>query len=341
MEGIKEQIMTLWRCCFDDPEPFVRLYFDTRYRDGHVRVREQEGRVVSALQLLPYTLTCWGGEMPVAYIYGACTHPRYRCRGEMYSLLSEVLGEISRHRIPFSVLIPAEKQLYDYYRRLGYAPVICRTGEVYVGVSPVASFVREYAVDDLYPFFSTRMQARSCCIQHSLPDFQFLVEEVQLSGGRTIAVAGDSGRPGGLAFVLPQEDNRVMLKEWLYDSEETRYRLLGAVSALFPDREIHAFSPVTRSAEPSEAAGMLRIADAAACLQRYASAHPDVSFSYNIKDPVVSQNNALFVVGQGRCRQLPSDPDKEMTDIAALPELLWPSGSKKFEPFPYMSLMMD
>lgn len=333
--------MTLWRCCFDDPEPFVRLYFDTRYREEDVQVRREEGRVVSALQLLPYTLTCWGGEIPAAYIYGACTHPRYRCRGGMQTLLSEALREISRRRIPVSVLIPAREQLYDYYRRLGYAPVVRRTEAVYTGVSPTDSFVREYNIGELYTFFSSRMRERPCCIQHSLPDFRFLVEDIRLSGGWVIAVAGSSGRPGGLAFALPQEDNRVVLKECLYECEVTRCRLLGAVSALFPDKEIHAFSPVTRAAQPSEAAGMLRITDAAACLQRYAAAHPDVSFSYHIEDPVVSANNALFVAERGICRQLPPDPEVEKTDIAALPGLLWPSGPKNFAPFPYMSLMMD
>lgn len=345
METVKEQIIALWKICFDDPEAFVRLYFDTRYREEQARVSKRDGRVISVLQSLPYTLTCWGGKLPAAYIYGACTHPLYRGQGEMQVLLADAIREMRRNRTAVSVLIPAEERLYDYYRRLGYAPVMRRT----VSRCSISRTCRNiscphdsdrFSFDELFSFFSPRMRERPCCIQHTFPDFQFLVEDIRLAGGQVIAVADETDRLCGLAFALPQ-NCRVLLKEWLCDSEAARELLLGTVAGIFPGREICAFSPVMVDASSSEVMGMLRIVDAAVCLQRYAAAHPDVSLHYNISDPVVAENNALFVVGQGGCRQLPPDPATEKTDIAALPELLWPSDSGNFEPPPYMSLMMD
>ena len=60
MNAIKEKVRDLWQNCFDDSEDFMNLYFSTKYSDENTLVKVEGGLVLSALQMLPYTMTCLG-----------------------------------------------------------------------------------------------------------------------------------------------------------------------------------------------------------------------------------------------------------------------------------------
>ena len=85
--SIKEQVKALWKLCFEDTEEFVDLYFRMRYTDRINHVIEEGGKVIAALQTIPYPMTYGGELLPVSYISGACTHPDYRNQGSMRKLL--------------------------------------------------------------------------------------------------------------------------------------------------------------------------------------------------------------------------------------------------------------
>ena len=74
------------------------------------------------VQMLPYRMTVGGVSREVTYIYGACTDPAHRRKGYMARLLERSF-ELDRQggRIA-SVLIPAEKWLFDFYKPFGYEP---------------------------------------------------------------------------------------------------------------------------------------------------------------------------------------------------------------------------
>lgn len=90
----KQQIIDLWRLSFNDSEEFIRLYFDRVYKEENTLVIEKNGQVVSALQMLPYTMTYYGTEISVAYISGACTLPSMRGKGLMRELLQNAFEEM-------------------------------------------------------------------------------------------------------------------------------------------------------------------------------------------------------------------------------------------------------
>ena len=77
----KQQVVDLWQECFNDSEAFVRLYFSTKYTEENTLVHIENGKVLSALQMLPYSMTCWGRELRISYISGASTWPEARGRG--------------------------------------------------------------------------------------------------------------------------------------------------------------------------------------------------------------------------------------------------------------------
>ena len=78
MDNNKPQLIDLWRTSFDDSEEFIKLFFDRVYKKENALFIEKDGKIVSALQMLPYVMTYYGKEISVNYIYGACTLPSER-----------------------------------------------------------------------------------------------------------------------------------------------------------------------------------------------------------------------------------------------------------------------
>ena len=83
----------LWERSFADPRAFIDLYFREKYRKERNEIIVRDGRVVSALQKLPYPLTYGGRMLPASYISGACTDEDYRRRGLMGELLVKALRD--------------------------------------------------------------------------------------------------------------------------------------------------------------------------------------------------------------------------------------------------------
>ena len=52
----KQQVMELWRRCFEDTDEFIRFYFERKYSDANSLIYEENGKSLSALQMLPYPM---------------------------------------------------------------------------------------------------------------------------------------------------------------------------------------------------------------------------------------------------------------------------------------------
>ena len=103
----KDQIIQLWRCCFEDSEDFIHRFFSQVYQDQNAWTLEKDGQIVCAMQLLPYTINYYGQSIPATYIYGVCTHPDYRRRGYMHQLLEQAFVRLKEQGSGLAFLIPA------------------------------------------------------------------------------------------------------------------------------------------------------------------------------------------------------------------------------------------
>lgn len=110
------QLKTLWLLCFDDTKEAVNLFFDEN--DCHMRTycaRDNE-TVVSALYLLDADLN----GQKAHYLCGASTKSDYRRKGIMGKLINFALESAMQDGDKFSVLMPANSDLYEYYSKFGY-----------------------------------------------------------------------------------------------------------------------------------------------------------------------------------------------------------------------------
>ncbi|MDD9146960.1 GNAT family N-acetyltransferase [Sporolactobacillus sp. CQH2019] len=118
--GDLSEIQHLWALGFPGEEEFSRIYFRDYFNLQNTLIVQDRGKLCAMLQVFPYLLKIGRRVDRVSYIYGACTHPQYRGRGIMRFLFANVERLRRTAGDAATVLIPQERRLFDYYRRLGY-----------------------------------------------------------------------------------------------------------------------------------------------------------------------------------------------------------------------------
>jgi GNAT superfamily N-acetyltransferase len=286
VETKKEQVIGLWKDAFGDSDAFMHLYFDRVYRDENALVIEKEGKILSALQMLPYTMTFWGKEINVAYISGACTAPSEQGKGLMKQLLQEAFREMQRRRIALTALIPAEKWLFTYYRSQGYTEVFEYSLKVYTRqeyILPVkdltVSPVEDNPDDGVYAFFDRKLRERPICMLHSKEGLSTILKDLELSGGKCFAAFAPGGRPVGIAFVLPPTEGRVpecvLIKEILFENEKARKRLLFDITKYYNVLKAVYRIPFYDGGSITYPYGMARVMDRERLIRIWMEAHPE------------------------------------------------------------------
>lgn len=235
----KQELIDLWRISFDDSEAFINLFFDRVYKDENALTIVKDGKIISALHMLPYTMTFYGKEISVTYIYGASTLPSERGQGLMRQLIHEAFEEMKHRDVALAIIVPADPWLFDYYRDLGYTEAFDYTEEVYTRpevpvYAPTVTVVPPEVPSNaaLYNFFDRKMRERSCCLLHTFDDFITILRDIQLSGGQVLTALDIKDNPIGIAFLyppekeLPLEEQHVYIKELLYDDDSIKQLLL-------------------------------------------------------------------------------------------------------------------
>ena len=170
-------IRRMWKTCFDDTEKFIDLYFSEKYKPENTLVYIVDGEIVSSLQMLPYTITFYGGKIPFYYLSGLCTLPEYRSKGYMNQLIKAAHDEMEKRNIPLSILIPAKETLYPFYEQYGYEQVF-EKDEMLI---PLREIVTEHSdLEKAYAVFDNQFQQKDFCVQKTFDDFKTIVKEYKM-----------------------------------------------------------------------------------------------------------------------------------------------------------------
>lgn len=282
----KQQIIDLWRISFNDTEEFMRLYFDRIYNEENALVIEKDGQVVSALQMIPYTMTWCGTEISIAYISGACTLPSMRGQGLMRQLIQEAFEEMKRRDIAITALIPADPWLFDYYKGLGYTETFYYTEETYIRPDqtvwePNLTVVPPEvpSTDLLYAYFNRKLRERPNCVLHTQDDFITILRDMQLEDGQVLTALDDKEQPVGMVFLFPSDEDcaipdaekAVYIKELLYDTDSIANLLLQEATLQHNVKKAkYRIPPSTPDTLPL---GMARVIDTHRLIHHWASWH--------------------------------------------------------------------
>lgn len=302
----KEQIRELWQICFNDTEEFVRFYFDDIYKEEQALTIEKEGKLVSALQMIPYTLHWCGKDWSVAYISGACTSPAERGKGLMRELLQKAFEEMRKKGYDLTALIPAEPWLFDYYRGQGYTEAFDYERKTYLrpaGEQTSSSFsflsLNKQPDESWYSYFDKKLRQRTACILHTQDDFHCIIKDILMSKGLILGAQNEQGHPVGLAFAVLQE-GKFDIKEVLYDSEEVLQALLRELSEAFNTPEGYYKQPPSLPDVQTERLGMAMILNKDKMISHWLETHINPSFS--LEELQVMETKALTatLLGYGK-----------------------------------------
>ncbi|MDR2791355.1 MAG: GNAT family N-acetyltransferase [Tannerellaceae bacterium] len=249
------RISGLWQDCFHDEKAFVRLFFRKLYHCRQAFVIVRKGRIVSSLQLLPYSMTGRDGETPfrLAYIAGCCTHPACRGRGYMRRLLREATGAAKEQGFDVAALIPAEPQLFAYYKAADFTTAYSFGHTAYTVTDLTGADLPDSRIlrldgrnaDRFYPFFARHFRRRENCIQLNALQFRAAVADAVLDGGGAYVLQSSVGRrPTALVFVTQPPttlDRQTMscsaetlyIKEAMSADEESLRVIIARLLALY------------------------------------------------------------------------------------------------------------
>lgn len=172
-DAIRQECAQLWRDTFHDPEEYVRTYFSKIYRSEDNVCIKSEGKVIAALQTIPFTMLCAGNELPVSYISGVVVKEEHRGQNIGAELMHQAHFNLYNRKVVFAVLIPAEPWLREWYGRLGYSSCIrC--------VDPPAE-----AAAMNYGEWSDHLRQKKCALLAGREWFEVAQEEFRRSGGIT------------------------------------------------------------------------------------------------------------------------------------------------------------
>ncbi|MBR3961456.1 MAG: GNAT family N-acetyltransferase [Clostridia bacterium] len=115
----RAELFNLWSEAFHDTDSYINNFFDTAYCDSHCRVLCVNKKIVSAL----YIIDCLLNGKKIAYIYAVATLKAYRGH-VLYQKLAESTHEyLKALGYAGEILVPATKELFGYYEKLGYKTI--------------------------------------------------------------------------------------------------------------------------------------------------------------------------------------------------------------------------
>ena len=110
--GLRE----LWKRSFGDGDPFLDDFFRTGFSPDRCRCLVCDGTVAAAL----YWFDCRYEGRTYAYLYAVATHPDYRRRGFIRSLMEDTHRELKDRGYAGAMLVPADEGLRQMYAAMGY-----------------------------------------------------------------------------------------------------------------------------------------------------------------------------------------------------------------------------
>ena len=348
----KQDVMHIWQESFpDDSSQFIEMYFREKYRSENTLLYFVENKPMSCLQMLPYEMTFYNTICKTSYISGAATLPEYKNQGIMGKLLTASFSEMRKRGDNFTMLIPQEPWLIDFYQKYGYTPCFeyC--------LNPVSVHMKidnqQYTIVEMnntnkqiaFRFYSEYCKEQNLFVLKSYEDFLVIWEDLQLADG-TIFLCLQSEEVCGICFCFPSKE-KIIVKDLIVDSENTEKQLIHAVAEKYPNKEVFIFKQANDNF--SSTLGMARILNVDHVLEAYANYYPLLEITLKVTDNQIAKNNGFFQMKEGKCIRTKDDNYDLSVDTSLLTQLVMGYQTYKLplphSTFPlqhsYMSLMLD
>ena len=127
MKDFKEQLISLYKQSFDESGDYVDYFFQNRYKEENVAAVIMDGRVISALHLIPQKIMMDGKAVLAGYISSAATLPEFRGRGIFAETIAKADEMLVESGMDFCFLFPFKHEYYKKFDFIEYTYVKTRT----------------------------------------------------------------------------------------------------------------------------------------------------------------------------------------------------------------------
>lgn len=203
-----KDIKNIWNYCFNDGESFVEYYFKDKYKRHNTIVVEDEGEVVSSLQLNQYKINLNNKIYNTSYVVGVSTLPQVRGRGYMKNIMKFMLKELYRKNQLVSILMPID---YRLYRKYGYEHCYDQI-EYNINIEDLSNYkingklykANRYNINELVDISKDFLKDVNGNVERDDKFYQSLLEEIKSENGH-IYIHENDGSEGYIIYFLDGE----------------------------------------------------------------------------------------------------------------------------------------
>ena len=218
------EVAKLWQDVFHDSDDYVELFFNRVYKPENTLVIKRDDHIISALQMIPYTVKLHERIVRAAYLCGLCTLPSEQGRGYMKKLIHDAMRQLQKRGDGLAFVIPAEPSLFNFYRKLGFTSPVNQTTETRFFDDYIINvwdrncpYTFETCTSEYFTYFDRKQQELDKTILHDASDFETILQELKIDEGQAF-VALDHQTPVGMALAKKCSPNTVLLKTLFADS---------------------------------------------------------------------------------------------------------------------------
>ena len=258
---------------FEDSAGFVKYYYSEKIKDNRI-LADIEESVRSMIMLNPYTISVFNKKYCLDYIVAVATKKEYKRQGYMRRLLDKTLIDMNEIKVPFTYLIPANK---DYYLPFDFS-FVARKNEYNVDLSDYKkSVIRGVKLDigaaeKILDFISTEVSKSNDV--YTYRDIRYFERELK-------EIASENGF---INIYLDGDDIVAYESFWGIEKVELKERIVASDIA-------------TR--EYGKENIMVRITDVAELLSNF-RAGKNIDIIVKINDNIIESQNAFFRIEMGK-----------------------------------------
>lgn len=272
----KQNIRPLYEHCFSDDGPeYTDYYFEKLLPNNYVAVREKEGKIVSAMHLIPQNAIVGAVKTNLYYIYGVGTFIQYRNKGFMRELFTKVLNSMFSDMEAFTYLIPSDEKNAEIYKKMGFGFVMDKQEmkpETNRKKATHSLILRKADNSDLtrIAIFAQSSIERNCRVSlvKDMNYFRKIKELIQIEGGKIDIYI----------------ENKVVVGYRIWIDNEIFEEVL--------DPEIQTLSWLDNTRKPYAMARILNIRKTLRLLGFKGTGQ----FTIKMYDPIIKENNGCFKV---------------------------------------------
>lgn len=164
--GEIEAQKNIWKQCFGDPDNYIDLYYSRKYKMDETVLLIAEEEIAAMLTILPAKVVSpENTSIDTAILYAIATHPKYQKKGYASKLINYTTEYLYSQNKPFSLLVPATKQLFEFYRKQSYTD---------------AFYTRQIQLSNKQVFSKDLMENYNCKLHPTTPQQYNLIRNIRL-----------------------------------------------------------------------------------------------------------------------------------------------------------------